>query len=88
MLAPRVMMYSTRFCPYCNAAKQLLGSKQVEFEDIPVDGNPELRAEMTVLAGGISTVPQIWLGETHIGGYTELAALEQSGQLDDLLRVP
>lgn len=78
-------MYTTRFCPYCMAARQLLGGKRVEFEEISVDGNPQLRAEMTEKAGQ-HTVPQIWIGEQHVGGYTDLAALDKSGQLDALLQ--
>ncbi len=79
-----VTMYTTRFCPYCIAARRLLSSKGVSFEDIPVDGDPDLRRKMTERAGQ-RTVPQIWVGETHVGGYTELAALEQRGALDQLL---
>lgn len=80
-----VTMYTTRFCPYCMAARQLLGGKRIAFEDISVDGNPELREEMTAKAGQ-HTVPQIWIGEQHVGGYTDLAALEKSGKLDSLLQ--
>ncbi len=79
-----IKMYTTRFCPYCMAARQLLGGKGVAFEDIAVDGNPELRRKMSEMAGQ-HTVPQIWIGETHVGGYTDLAALERSGRLDALL---
>ena len=80
-----VRMYTTRFCPYCMAARQLLGAKGVEFADIAVDGDAALRSEMAAQAGGAHTVPQIWVGDTHVGGYTELAALEQRGELDNLL---
>ena len=66
------------------AARQLLGAKGVAFEDIAVDGNPELRRTMSERAGQ-RTVPQIWIGETHVGGYTDLAALEKRGVLDQLL---
>lgn len=79
-----ITLYTTRFCPYCSAAKQLLNSKQLSFEEIPVDGDPDLRAQMSQRAGQ-RTVPQIWIGETHVGGYTDLAALERSGGLDKLL---
>lgn len=79
-----VTVYTTRFCPYCVAAKQLLGSKRVSFEEIPVDGDPQLRREMSERAGQ-RTVPQIWIGERHVGGYTDLAALDQRGELDELL---
>lgn len=80
-----VVLYTTRFCPYCVAARQLLQSKGVTFEDIAVDGDPALRRDMSQRAGGAHTVPQIWVGETHVGGFTDLAALERRGELDRLL---
>ena len=79
-----VKMYTTRFCPYCVAARRLLDSKGVSFEDIAVDGDVDLRRKMSEMAGQ-HTVPQIWVGDTHVGGYTDLAALERSGRLDSLL---
>lgn len=84
-MATPVTLYGTRFCPYCVAARRLLHSKGVAFEDIPVDGDPELRRRMTAMAGGVHTVPQIWVGECHVGGYTDLAALDRRGELDRLL---
>ena len=86
MAAP-VVMYSTRFCPYCIRARSLLHSKQVNYTDIGVDGQPELRREMTERSGRY-TVPQIWIGERHVGGFDDLALLEQQGRLDDLLAGP
>ena len=83
MSAP-VVMYSTRFCPYCVAARRLLSAKNVAFEDISVDADPELRRQMSERAGR-RTVPQIWIGDTHVGGFTDLAALEKQGALDRLL---
>lgn len=83
MAAP-VIMYSTRFCPYCIRARSLLHAKQVDYTDIGVDGQPELRREMTERSGR-HTVPQIWIGEHHVGGYDDLALLEQQGRLDALL---
>ena len=80
-----VTLYTTRFCPYCVAAKRLLDAKGVSYQDIPVDGDSELRQQMTARAGQ-RTVPQIWIGDSHVGGYTDLAALEQRGLLDELLR--
>lgn len=80
-----VTIYTTRFCPFCVRAKQLLKSKNVAFNEIPVDNNPSLREEMTKKAG-IHTVPQIWVGETHVGGCSELMALESAGTLDSLLQ--
>jgi glutaredoxin 3 len=79
-----VKLYSTRFCPYCTRAKQLLGDKGVEFTDIAVDNNPAQRQEM-MQSSGRHTVPQIWIGERHIGGFDELWSLDQQGSLDGLL---
>ncbi len=79
-----VVMYSTRYCPFCMRARALLQEKNVRYREIAVDGNPELRREMAVRAGH-NTVPQIWIGEQHIGGCDELMALERQGRLDDLL---
>jgi glutaredoxin 3 len=81
---PHVTMYSTRFCPYCVAARRLLDDKGVVYEDIAVDGDPELRAKMTAAAGR-RTVPQIWIGGEHVGGFDELAALDRAGRLDAML---
>lgn len=80
-----VVIYTTRLCPYCISAKQLLDRKQVEYREIPVDGNPALRAEMSERAGRTS-VPQIWIGDTHVGGCDDLYALERQGKLDPLLQ--
>ena len=80
-----VKMYATRFCPYCIRARHMLRKKGVEFSEIPVDGNPALRAQM-VAESGRYTVPQIWIGETHVGGFDELWSLEHQGMLDGLLQ--
>jgi glutaredoxin 3 len=77
-------MYSTRFCPYCIRARMLLDSKRVEYTDISVDGEPALRREM-MQRSGRRTVPQIWIGDQHVGGFDDLARLEQQGRLDELL---
>ncbi len=82
--ASAVKMFTTRFCPYCIAARRLLEQLGIDFEDVAVDGNAELRGEV-MEASGQRTVPQIWVGEQHIGGYTELAALHQQGGLLPLL---
>lgn len=79
-----VTIYTTRFCPYCIRAKQLLDSKGVNYREIAVDNDPNLRAEMAAKAGRRS-VPQIWIGAHHVGGCDELMALERSHQLDSLL---
>jgi len=77
-------MYSTRYCPFCIRAKALFMKKKLEFEEISVDQQPELRREMMVKSGR-HTVPQIWIGEQHIGGCDELMALERANKLDVLL---
>ncbi len=78
-------MYSTRFCPYCIRARMLLDGKQVEYTDISVDGEPALRREMTQRSGR-RTVPQIWIGDHHVGGFEDLARMDQQGRLDELLK--
>jgi glutaredoxin 3 len=80
-----VLIYSSDWCPYCVRAKQLLTHKGVAFDEIRVDGQPQLRSEMTRKAGRTS-VPQIWIGNTHIGGCDDLYALERAGKLDALLQ--
>ncbi|UVJ44332.1 glutaredoxin 3 [Pseudomonas sp. LS1212] len=80
-----VVVYSSDWCPYCVRAKALLESKGVAFEEIKVDGKPQVRAEMTSKAGRTS-VPQIWIDSTHVGGCDDLYALERSGKLDKLLQ--
>ena len=80
-----IEIYTSMLCGYCHRAKKLLKSKGQEFEDHGVDFKPELRAEMAERAGGVSTVPQIFVNGTHIGGCDELYALEASGELDGLL---
>lgn len=78
-------IYTTPYCPYCHMAKALLGRKGVTYEEIDVSRRPDLRAEMTRLAGGRHTVPQIWIGNEHIGGCDDLYELDQEGKLDQLL---
>lgn len=80
----KVVIYSTAVCPFCVNAKQLLQSKGVAFEERRIDTEPQLRDEM-MAASGRRTVPQIWVGETHVGGFTDLWALDKSGELDTLL---
>jgi len=82
--SPKVVIYTTRFCPFCVRAKGLLNKKSVAFTEIPVDGDAALRREMTAKAGRTS-VPQIWIGDTHVGGCDELYAAERSGQLNKWL---
>ena len=85
MSQPETTIYTTRTCPFCIRAKQLLTEKGVDFTEIDVGTQPELRAEMTQRAGGRRTVPQIFIGETHVGGCDDLFALERDGRLDPLL---
>lgn len=77
-------MYATRWCPYCVAARGLLDSLGVRYEEIDVGGNRALRAEME-RASGRSTVPQIWVGARHVGGFDDLDALHRRGLLQPLL---
>jgi glutaredoxin 3 len=81
----RVTLYTTHFCPYCTMAKRLLAAKGVAFEEIDVGGNLALRQEMTSKTNGRRSVPQIWIGETHVGGCSELYQLDATGELDALL---
>jgi glutaredoxin 3 len=83
---PIVEIYTTPLCGFCHAAKRLLSSKGVAFSEIDVARAPERRAEMVGRAGGARTVPQIFVGETHVGGCDELYALDRAGKLDPLLQ--
>lgn len=81
----KVLMYSTQVCPYCQMAERLLRSKGVaEIEKILIDSDPAQRAAMMEKTGR-RTVPQIYIGDTHVGGYDDLAALDRDGKLDPLL---
>lgn len=80
----RIVMYMTRTCPYCRMADHLLSAKGATFERIQVDDEPGRRTEMTRLSGRV-TVPQIFINGRHVGGYTDLAALDEAGKLDPLL---
>jgi len=84
MTAPAVVMYTTSWCPYCERARRLLARKNVAFEEIDVDSVPGKRAEMQQKSGR-RTVPQIFIGETHVGGSDDLHDLEDAGKLDALL---
>ena len=82
---PPIVIYTTSTCPFCQAAKALLRTKAAPFEEIGVDGDRAARAAMAAKAGGRSTVPQIFIGDTHVGGCDDLHALEAAGKLDALL---
>ncbi|MGH6767834.1 MAG: glutaredoxin 3 [Xanthobacteraceae bacterium] len=81
----KIEIYTTRFCPYCHAAKALLKSKQIEFTEIDVTGDAARRARMVERASGRMTVPQIFIGTTHVGGFDDMSALDRAGKLDPLL---
>ena len=80
-----VEIYTSPLCGYCHAAKRLLSQKGVSFAEIDVSRDPARRQEMLTRASGRHTVPQIFVGETHVGGYDDLSALERAGKLDPLL---
>lgn len=82
---PQITLYTTSWCPYCAAAKSLLTKKGAAFDEIDVDGKPELRRTMSERAGGRTSVPQIFIGGRHIGGSDDLHALDARGELDPLL---
>lgn len=82
---PKIEIYTTPFCPYCVAAKALLGRKNVAYEEISVAGDAEGRQAMVQRANGRYTVPQIFVGDLHVGGYDDMAALDRQGKLDPLL---
>jgi len=85
---PTVTVYTTRFCPYCISAKRLLAKKGVACDEISVDTSDEKYQEMLARANGMRTVPQIFIGDIHVGGCNELYALEKQGKLDALLNSP
>ena len=85
---PAVLMYSTRVCPYCVMAEKLLQKKGVaQLEKILIDVDPAQRETMMARTGR-RTVPQIYIGDHHVGGYDDLAALDRAGKLDELLAAP
>lgn len=84
---PDIIIYTTKICPYCIRAKNLLTSKNMSFEEIDVSDNNELREEMIKKAGGRRTVPQIFINGQHIGGFDDMNLLNQEGKLDNLLGI-
>ncbi|WP_306045988.1 glutaredoxin 3 [Nioella sp. MMSF_3534] len=81
-----VEIYTSPFCGFCHAAKRLLSDKGIEFAEYDVARAPEKRQEMLARANGRHTVPQIFVGQTHVGGYDDMAALDRAGKLDKLLQ--
>lgn len=83
---PQITIYTKSTCPYCQRAKQLLDAKNVAYDEIEIMQHPEQRAMMIKRAAGRTTVPQIFIGDRHIGGSDDLAALEAAGELTQLLQ--
>ena len=84
MTTPSILMYATQSCPFCVAARSLLQSKGVDWMEILIDIEPDKRSEMMAKSGR-HTVPQIFIGEQHVGGFDDLNALDRAGKLDPLL---
>jgi glutaredoxin 3 len=82
---PKIEIYTTHWCPYCHAAKSLLDEKGVPYEEVDAQ-DPETRMAMIQRAHGRRTVPQIFVGDKHLGGYSEITMLERDGKLDPLIR--
>ena len=85
MSSPEVVMYSTQVCPYCERARLLLARKHVTVSEIKIDADVAQRDIMLQRSGGRRTVPQIFIGDRHVGGFDDLAALDRKGELDALL---
>ncbi|MEO0412702.1 MAG: glutaredoxin 3 [Pseudomonadota bacterium] len=83
---PKIIMYTQMLCPYCHHAKGLLVKKGADFEERDVTMDPKLRKQMMQESGGAHTVPQIFIGDIHVGGCDDLMALESAGKLDPLLQ--
>ena len=81
-----VKIYTTTYCGYCVRAKDLLTRKGVKYEELDVTSNDEMRSKLVEMSGGQRTVPQIFIGDTHVGGYSDLARLESEGRLDPMLQ--
>ncbi len=82
---PPVTIYTKPFCPYCARAESLLGSKGVKYDEIVASMDPAKKAEMIQRSNGRTTYPQVFIGDRHVGGSDDLAALDRSGDLDRLL---
>jgi glutaredoxin 3 len=84
MSEPGILLYTTGWCPYCERAKALLNRKGLSFREVDVETDPSVREEMMVRSGRRS-VPQIFVGDTHVGGFEELYALDRAGKLEQLV---
>lgn len=82
---PEVIIYSSGFCPYCSWAKRMLDAKNVSYSEIRIDQVEGAQQEMLAKSEGQMTVPQIFIGPFHVGGYTDMVKLDQDGKLDPLL---
>jgi glutaredoxin 3 len=82
--APEIIMYSSGWCPYCVRARALLERKGLAFREIKIDEDPAGRDAMLARSGGRRTVPQIFVGDHHVGGFDDLYALDKTGKLDEL----
>ena len=80
-----IEIYTIKYCPYCQEAKELLSRKGANFNEIDASGNRDVRKQMIERANGRSTFPQIFIGKTHVGGCDDLYALDEAGKLDPLL---
>jgi glutaredoxin 3 len=85
MSQPDVVIYVTGWCPYCQRARGLLSKKGIQFREVDVDDDPQLREEM-IARSGRRTVPQVFIGEKHVGGCDDLFALDGAGELDRLIQ--
>ncbi|WP_338865098.1 glutaredoxin 3 [Myxococcus stipitatus] len=81
-----VKIYTTTYCGFCVRAKDLLKRKGVDFQEQDVTGDDDARAQLVERSGGQRTVPQIFIGDTHVGGYSDLAQLDKDGKLDAMLQ--
>ena len=81
----KITLYSSRTCGFCRAAKNLLDEKGISYKEIDISSDPELRGQMMTKANGNRTVPQIFINDAHLGGFSDLYSLQQSGTLDKLL---
>ncbi|HZI16839.1 MAG TPA: glutaredoxin 3 [Myxococcus sp.] len=81
-----VKIYTTTYCGYCVRAKDLLKRKGVDYEEVDVTGNDSMRTQLVEMSGGQRTVPQIFIGDAHVGGYSDLARLDSEGRLDPMLQ--
>ena len=82
----KVVIYTGPFCNFCSAAKHLLNKKKINYEEIDIGYDDKRREEMLKKSNGARTIPQIFIGEKHVGGYVELKALDNKGELDTLLK--